>query len=257
MSAIGTGYDLSASQFSPDGRVFQVEYAQKAVDNSGTIIALRGKDGVVIAVEKLIVSKLYEKGSNKRIFSIDRHIGCGVAGFMPDARALVEQARKTAQEYRKEYGVPVPMKYLKDRVAMYVHAYTLYSAFRPFGASLVMASYDKHDGPQLYCVDPSGLGLGHYSLAVGKGKQAAKAELEKIKFENMTCRELVKEAAKIIYIVHDEIKDKAFELELSWVGESTNGLHQLVPENIHKEAEQAAKDSLRQETSSDEEMVRG
>lgn len=68
-------YDLSASQFSPDGRVFQVEYAAKAVENSGTVIGLRGKDGVVFAVEKLITSKLYEPGANKRIFHIDEHVG--------------------------------------------------------------------------------------------------------------------------------------------------------------------------------------
>lgn len=68
-------YDLSASQFSPDGRVFQVEYAAKAVENSGTVIGLRGKDGVVFAVEKLVTSKLYEVGSNKRIFHIDEHVG--------------------------------------------------------------------------------------------------------------------------------------------------------------------------------------
>lgn len=72
---INLQYDLSASQFSPDGRVFQVEYAVKAVENSGTVIALRGKDCVVFAVEKLVTSKLYEAGANKRIFNIDKHIG--------------------------------------------------------------------------------------------------------------------------------------------------------------------------------------
>lgn len=93
MSSIGTGvsninfaflnwkyytilqYDLSASQFSPDGRVFQVEYAMKAVENSGTIIGLKGTDGVVLAAEKLILSKLHEPGTNRRIFNIDKHIG--------------------------------------------------------------------------------------------------------------------------------------------------------------------------------------
>lgn len=68
-------YDLSASQFSPDGRVFQVEYAAKAVENSGTVIGLRGKDGVVFAVEKLVTSKLYEPGANKKIFHVDEHVG--------------------------------------------------------------------------------------------------------------------------------------------------------------------------------------
>lgn len=75
MNAIVFQYDLSASQFSPDGRVFQVEYANKAVEASGTIVALRCKDGVAFAVEKIVTSRLYEAGSNKRIHNVDKHIG--------------------------------------------------------------------------------------------------------------------------------------------------------------------------------------
>jgi hypothetical protein len=75
MSSIGTGYDLSTAQFSPDGRVFQIEYAMKAVENSGTAIAIRVKDGVVFAVQKIITSKLHERGTNRRISTIDEHVG--------------------------------------------------------------------------------------------------------------------------------------------------------------------------------------
>ena len=81
MSSIGTGYDLSTSVFSPDGRVFQVDYAQKAVEASGTAIAIRGKDGVVFAVEKIITSKLYGKESNRRIFSVDRQINASLTSL--------------------------------------------------------------------------------------------------------------------------------------------------------------------------------
>ena len=88
MSSIGTGYDLSTSTFSPDGRVFQVDYAQKAVESSGTAIAIRGKDGVVFAVEKIITSKLYEKSANRRIFSVDRHVGMAGSGLYADVRQL-------------------------------------------------------------------------------------------------------------------------------------------------------------------------
>ncbi|XP_053373524.1 proteasome subunit alpha type-3-like [Mercenaria mercenaria] len=110
MSSIGTGYDLSASQFSPDGRVFQVEYALKAVENSGTAIGIRGKDGIVFGVEKLVTSKLYETGANKRIFNIDRHIGMAVAGLLADARQIVETSREEAASYRSNYGSPIPLK---------------------------------------------------------------------------------------------------------------------------------------------------
>uniref|UniRef100_A0A8C2DXW0 Proteasome subunit alpha type n=1 Tax=Cyprinus carpio TaxID=7962 RepID=A0A8C2DXW0_CYPCA len=224
MSSIGTGYDLSASTFSPDGRVFQVEYAMKAVENSSTAIGIRCKDGVVFGVEKLILSKLYEQGSNKRIFNIDRHVGMAVAGLLADARSLSEVSREEASNFRSNYGHDIPLKHLADRVAMYVHAYTLYSA-------------------------------GYWGCAIGKAKQAAKTEIEKLQMKEMTCRELVKEVAKIIYIVHDEVKDKAFELELSWVGEVTKGRHELVPKDIKEEAEKYAKESLEEEDDSDEDNM--
>lgn len=253
MSSIGTGYDLSASQFSPDGRVFQVEYAQKAVENSGTAVGLRGKDGVVFAVEKLVTSKLYEPGANKRIFTVDNHIGIATAGLLADARQVVATARDEAANHRSEYEEPIPLKYLKDRVAMYMHAYTLYSSLRPFGASVLVAAHE-YDGPEMYCIDPSGISWGYYGCAIGKAKQAAKTEMEKLKLKDMTCEQLVKEAAKIIYIVHDEVKDKNFELELSWVGEVTKGKHEFVPQNVFQEAEKYAKAAVEDESDSDEEM---
>lgn len=254
MSSIGTGYDLSASQFSPDGRVFQVEYAQKAVENSGTAIGIRGKDGVVFGVEKLVTSKLYEAGANKRIFNIDRHIGGAVAGLLSDARHLVDQAREESSNYRYNYRAPIPLKHLTDRVSMYVHAYTLYSSIRPFGVSIIVGSYEV-DGPQMYLIDPSGVSWSYHGCAVGKAKQNAKTEIEKLKMKDMTMQELVKEVAKIIYIVHDEVKDKSFELELSWVGESTGGKHELVPPEVFAEAEKYAKEALEESDDSDEEEL--
>uniref|UniRef100_A0A8C4H5N9 Proteasome subunit alpha type n=1 Tax=Dicentrarchus labrax TaxID=13489 RepID=A0A8C4H5N9_DICLA len=242
-------YDLSASTFSPDGRVFQVEYAMKAVENSSTAIAIRCKDGVVFGVEKLVLSKLYEQGSNKRIFNIDRHVGMAVAGLLADARSLADVAREEASSFRSNYGHDIPLKHLSDRVAMYVHAYTLYSAVRPFGCSFILGSYDKDDGPQLYMVDPSGISYGYWGCAIGKAKQAAKTEIEKLQV-SLNCVLCFR-----IYIVHDEVKDKAFELELSWVGEVTNGRHELVPKDVREEAEKYAKDSLEEEDDSDEDNM--
>jgi len=253
MSSIGTGYDLSASQFSPDGRVFQVEYALKAVENSGTAIALRGKDGIVFAVEKLVTSKLYEPGANKRIFHVDKNIGIAAAGLIADARQLIETARSEAANYRSEYGMPISLNHLTSRVAMYMHAYTLYSSVRPYGVSLLLGSFDSHDGAQLYSIEPSGIYTGYFGCAIGKAKQSAKTEIEKLKLSELTCAQLIKEAAKIIYVVHDEVKDKNFELELSWVGEPTDGRHELVTGKLFEEAEKYAKDALA-EADSDEEM---
>ncbi|KAF9945598.1 hypothetical protein BGZ65_010576, partial [Modicella reniformis] len=192
MSSIGTGYDVSVSTYSPDGRVFQVEYAGKAVENSGTAIGICVKDGVVLAVEKLIQSKLLVPGANRRIQNVDRHIGIATAGLLADGRHIVKRAREEAQGWRDIYRQPI-------------------------------------DGP------------GYHGTAVGKGRQVAKTEIEKLNLEGMTCREAVKHAARIIYNVHDDAKDKEFELELSWICEESNGFHQAVPKDLAEEAEQLAK----------------
>ncbi|CAH0560310.1 unnamed protein product [Brassicogethes aeneus] len=252
MSSIGTGYDLSASQFSPDGRVFQVEYAMKAVENSGTIIGLKAKDGVILAAEKLILSKLHETGTNRRIFNIDTHIGMAVSGLIADARQIVEIARKEAAAYRTKYGTKIPVKFLNDRVSMYIHAYTLYSAIRPYGCSVILSSFDN-DEPEMYTIDPSGVSFGFHGCATGKAKQSAKTEIEKLKLGNYTCKELVKEAAKIIYTVHDELKDKNFELELSWVCKDSKGVHEKVPDSVYSDAEKAAKQAMEADSESDTE----
>ncbi|KZW04286.1 20S proteasome subunit [Exidia glandulosa HHB12029] len=243
MTSIGTGYDLSASTYSPDGRIFQVEYANKAVENSGTAIGLRVKDGIVLAVEKLVHSKLLVPEANRRIQTIDRHVGMATSGLAADARHLASRARDEAQSYRDTYQFPPPLKAIADRLGLYVQAYTLYSSVRPFGISSILGAVDK-DGPIMFVVEPSGVFYGYHGAAVGKGSQLAKTELEKLKLAELSTRQAVFEAARIIYLVHDDAKDKDFELEITWIGDETNGQHQIVPKDLLAEAEQKAKDAM-------------
>lgn len=148
---------MSASQFSPDGRVFQIEYAAKSIENSGTAVALRGKDGVVFAVEKLITSKLHESDAGQKIFTIDKGIGLTLSGMMADGRALVDIARQEAANYRQVNDRPIPIKALNDRLSSYIHAYTLFSAVRPFGVSIILSSWTKENGAEIYVIEPSGV----------------------------------------------------------------------------------------------------
>ncbi|KAJ2772863.1 putative proteasome subunit alpha type-7 [Coemansia nantahalensis] len=251
MTSIGTGYDLSVSTYSPDGRVFQVEYAQKAVDNSGTAIGLRVKDGVVLAVEKIKHSRLLVPQSNKRIMTAGRHVGIAAAGWMSDTRHLVKRARDEAHQYHSIYNAEIPAKIIAERMGMYVQAYTLYSSVRPFGVSTILGCVDK-DGPQLYMVEPSGQFVGYRGCAAGKGKQAAKTEIEKLKLEELTVRDAAKEAARIIYAAHDETKDKLFELELSWICAESGMLHAHVPQDVLAEAIQFAERSLDEDDGDDD-----
>eukprot|EP00455_Lapot_gusevi_P052550 TRINITY_DN800_c0_g1_i1.p1 TRINITY_DN800_c0_g1~~TRINITY_DN800_c0_g1_i1.p1 ORF type:complete len:258 (+),score=60.37 TRINITY_DN800_c0_g1_i1:75-848(+) len=236
MSSNGAGYDLSATTFSPDGRVFQVEYASKAVEKSGTAIGIRCVDGVVLGVEKLILSKMLVKGSNKRIHSCDTHAGMALAGLAADARQIANKAREEAQNYRSFYGSAITGFALAERVAQHVHSYTLYWYLRPFGASVLLGSFDNEAGPQLYMVEPTGVCNRYYASAIGKNKQGAKGELEKLDFSTITCRQAIKEIAKILYKLHDDIKDKEMELELSWVCEESNRKHVFVPSDLREEA---------------------
>ncbi|KAK3625482.1 putative proteasome subunit alpha type-7 [Elasticomyces elasticus] len=288
-TSIGTGYDLSNSVFSPDGRNFQVEYAVKAVENGGTSIGIRCKDGVVLALEKLVTSKLLKPDANKRIATVDRNIGIVYSGLLPDGRHFTSRARDEAASWRSTYKSPIPVSALASRMGAYVQAYTLYSSVRPFGITGIIGGWDsekevdvdavvgsgpksgsggrsegaKEGGPFLYMIEPSGSYWGYYGAATGKGRQAAKSELEKLKLnpkesDCMSLEDGVKEAARIIYLAHEDNKDKDFELEMTWVSAvsgPTKGLHQEVPKAMREEAEKLAKKALEGEDDEEEEKM--
>lgn len=255
MSATGSGYDYTVTTFSPDGRVFQVEYAMKAVEKSGTCVGVQCKDGVVLGVEKAVVSKMLVEGSNRRLYTVDMHTGMGTAGLSADARQLVNFARNEAKSYKGFYGHDVAGKTLADRIAGQVHMHTLYWYLRPFGAQVMVANYDEQQGPGLFMIEPSGQVYKYFACAVGKNKQGAKTELEKINFAEVTCREAVTKIAEIIYKLHDDVKDKDFELEMSWVCDESNRKHVMVPADVRDEAKkaaEAAKEKAEMEDSDDE-----
>lgn len=169
----------------------------------------------------------------------------------------------------------------------YVQAYTLYQSVRPFGITAIVGGWDseaeagvdaqvgsgpsvgsggksagaKQGGPYLYMIEPSGLYWGYYGAATGKGRQAAKAELEKLKLSpadgGISLEEGVKEAARIIYVAHEDSKDKEFELEMTWVSAvdgPTKGRHEEVPKELREEAERLAKKALEGEDEEEEKM---
>jgi 20S proteasome subunit alpha 7 len=195
-------YDLSTATYSPDGRVFQIEYALKAVDKSGLALGVRCLDGVVLGVEKLVEHKMLVPSSGKRIGAIDKHAGMALAGLAADAQKLLNVGKDEAYKYRDFYGTQAPGHVLASRIAYAllclnssgrseVHTYTLYVNLRPFGASVLLATYDDAHGPQLYTIDPVGTAYRYFGAAIAKQKAAAKTELEKIDFKKITCREAV------------------------------------------------------------------
>jgi 20S proteasome subunit alpha 7 len=146
----------------------------------------------------------------------------------------VNKARSEANSYRSFYGSNIPGGHLTEQISSHVHLYTIYSGLRPFGASVLVATYD-HEKPELFMIDPSGTSFSYYACAVGKGKQVAKTELEKLEPNKLTCLEAAKEIARIIHTVHDKTKDKEMMLEMSWIGKHTNGKHVPLPKDVYEQ----------------------
>lgn len=161
------------------------------------------------------------------------------------------------------YGTKIPSKVLGERLASYVHYFTLHGSLRPFGTSALVASYDPETKQHsLQMVEPSGVAYTYYGCAAGKGRQPARTELEKLDVHkpetSIDVREGVKQLARIIHLLHEEGKDKPFELEMSWVCEESNWEHKGVPRDYIKEAVEWAKKDIEEEeefeSDEDEEM---
>jgi len=214
-----------------------------------TVVGISCKDGVILAAEKLEISKMLEEHSNRRTFPIDRHAGAVVAGVAADGRAVIDRAQAEASNYKSFYGDPVPGHVLAERVASFMHMFNLYWYVRPFGVCALLAAYD-HSGPQLYMVDPAGTMHRYYATAVGKGRQGAKNELEKLNLKAITCTEAVFAVAKILHQVHDE--EKGFEMEIAWISEETGKVFKRIPNSLLQEAQEAAKAAIEAEEMDDD-----
>jgi len=167
-------YDSRTTIFSPEGRLYQVEYAMEAISHAGTAIGILASDGIVLAAEKKLTSKLLEPTkSSEKMYMIDEHIACAVAGITADANILINQARLHAQRYRFAYQEPQPVEQLVQSLCDEKQAYTQYGGLRPFGVSMLYAGWDKTFGYQLYQSDPSGNYLGWKATCIGANNQSA------------------------------------------------------------------------------------
>ena len=150
----------------PLQRIFQVEYAYKAIEAAGTALGVKCSDGVILGVEKLVLSKMLVEGSGRRVHALEEHIGAATAGNNPDGRMLVERGRDEARGYRQNFGEPVPPRVLSDRMGAFMHLFTLYGSYRPVGSGILMAGYDAESKQyELHAAEPTGLALVRARLA--------------------------------------------------------------------------------------------
>lgn len=166
------GYDRAITVFSPDGRLFQVEYAREAVKRGTTSIGIKCSEGIVLAVDKRTTSNLVEATSIEKIFKIDEHIGAATSGLVADARALVERARVEAQINKITYSEPIRVDSLSKKLCDMLQMYTQNGGVRPFGSALIIGGV--YAGIcKLFETDPSGALIEYKATAIGSGRSAA------------------------------------------------------------------------------------
>ncbi|CAB3997974.1 Proteasome subunit alpha type-5 [Paramuricea clavata] len=213
-------YDRGVNTFSPEGRLFQVEYAIEAIKLGSTAIGIQTSEGVVLAVEKRITSPLMEASSIEKIIEIDNHIGCAVSGLIADSRTMVDKARVEAQNHWFTYNEPMSVESVTQAVSNLALEFGDDNArsgamSRPFGVALMFGGFDEH-GPQLYHLDPSGTFIRYEAKAIGSASEGAQQSLQEVYHKSMTLQEACKQALTILKQVMEE-KLSATNVELSTI----------------------------------------
>ena len=170
------GYDMTPTMYSPDGRIYQVEYAIETVKRGTLAVGVSGKGGVIVAVEEK-PRALQTSSITQKIFQVDHHIGVAAAGYIPDARIQVDNARTFSAGNRLNYDESVEVETVAKYLADQCHQFTQYSGVRPYGVALIIAGVDQK-GQALYVTDPSGTFVPYSAVAIGAGADEATGFLE-------------------------------------------------------------------------------
>lgn len=227
----GAGYDRAITVFSPDGKLFQVQYAQEAVKRGLTALGITINEGVVLAAEKRVRSKLVEEVSIEKIFQVDEHIGAAASGLIADARVLIDHARIEAQINRLRYDEPISVQALAKRIGDIKQLYTQHGGVRPFGARLLIAGIN--DKPHLYETDPSGVVAAYKCQAIGGGAQTVTEFLERRYDEKLSMDEAILLAIEALRTVIEGEVD-AEKLEMAIIPSKSKRFEKLSLEDLTK-----------------------
>ena len=202
------GYDRTATMFSPEGHLFQVEYAEKAVRLGSASIGMVCSDSVFILADKRIKDKLVVQQSANKIYEIDSHIISSVAGVVSDARVLIERAQVLAQQHRITYDSPIEPELIVKEISNIKQQFTQFGGARPFGASLMIAGI-RGKKPELYTSTITGNYFSYYANAIGENDEKIKEKLRE------KCRpdSNIKKGVKIALEIFKEVQGKNFDIE--------------------------------------------
>lgn len=236
MLPAAAGYDRAITVFSPDGRLYQVEYAIETVRRGTLAIGVKSKDGVVLAVEEK-TRKLQISNVTQKIFQVDDHIGVAAAGYIPDARTQVDHARFFAQSNRLIYDEPVDVEGVAKNIADMAQQFTQYAGVRPFGVALILAGVDKN-GPNLFLTDPSGTYIGYDAVAIGAGSDQVTDFLEKSYKAEVSLDEAAALAVEGIFIVSED-KSSTKSLKMAIIDTKARAMRKVEDEELEKYAAMA------------------
>jgi len=218
------GYDRAITVFSPDGRLYQVEYAIETVRRGTIAVGVKCKDGIVIAVEEKS-RKLQIANIAQKIFQIDDHVGVAAAGYIPDARSQVDNARFFSQSNKMIYDEPVEVETIAKHLADQCQQYTQYAGVRPYGVALILGGV-VNNKPELFLTDPSGTFISYDAIAIGSGSDEVTDFLEKTYKEDMSIDEASTLAVAGIQLSSDD-KDNQSHIRMAHI-KVADGLYELV-----------------------------
>ena len=231
------GYDMTPTMYSPDGRIYQVEYAIETVKRGAIAIGLQSKDGIIIAVEE-VSRDLQVEDITQKIFQVDDHIGIAAAGYIPDARVQVDTARFFAQSNKLTYDESVEVETVAKHLADQAHQYTQYSGVRPFGVALIVAGIDKK-GTRIFVTDPSGTYVSYSAVAIGGTSDDVTNFLEKNYRKDMSMDDAISLAISAINLKND--KSSTEDIKMSKIMLSTQ-IIEKIPSDVLKKYVQGKND---------------
>ncbi len=225
-------YDRVITVFSPDGRLFQVEYAIEAVNRGATVLGIACAEGVVLGAEERLESRLQDATFGWKIYEVDEHLIATFAGLASDARALIDVARVYAQSNRLLYDESVDVEVIAKRIGDIKQFYTQHAGMRPFGVSIVFGGVDK-TGSRVFVTEPSGSYKSYYAVAVGVGREVAEKILREEYRHDMTLEDSIKLAAKCL-VRALEARGEPLQLRITIIPAKTRKSRTLTKEEVEK-----------------------